>query len=120
MDKILQLYNEETGVRMDFVVLKQIPMIIKNEERLFLVLSPLHRTEGSWWDRMMEDPERDLCILEKKETRGGGISYLRVEDDLLMEVSERFAAAGDAGERSRTLVKDVFCDYNDRKEGEMS
>lgn len=66
----------------------------------------------------MEDPEKDCCVLEKKETCGEEI-YLRVKDDLLAEVSKRFTAGDAAGERSRTLVKDVFCDYNDRKEGEM-
>ena len=35
----------------------------------------------------MEDPEKAYCILEKKETRREGTFYLRVEKDLLTEVS---------------------------------
>lgn len=98
MDKNIRLYHEETGVQMDFAVKREIAITVKNEKRLFLVLSPLHRETGSGWDRMMEDPGKAFCILEKKETRREGTCYLRVEKDLLTEVSAQLAANCSADE----------------------
>lgn len=108
MDKNIRLYHEETGVQMDFAVKKQITITVKNEKRLFLFLSPIHREAGSEWDRMMEDPEKAYCILEKKETRREGTFYLRVEKDLLTEVSAQVIPP----------VKVGFDDYNNKKEGD--
>ena len=55
-----------------------------------------------------EDPEKAYCILEKKETRREGTFYLRVEKDLLTEVSAQVIP----------LVKVGFDNYNNKKEGD--
>ena len=90
------LRNEESGLGVDFDVLDRVMM----DGRRYVILLPASETDQQIADALSDgeadgEPEADagsrqIWILEEAEVRQGETLYLRVEEDRLQQVFQRF------------------------------
>lgn len=81
----LRLVSEETGLCMDLAVVGEISM----KERQFYILTMQEQADDQGWAILMEDPAKDLCVLEKIRDEGGTV-YERVTPEVMQEVIQQF------------------------------